>query len=48
MRGHPEDARAYAATKQEAIANGRVAGDDYQKAKNPFLAAVSARVHRAV
>jgi GrpB-like predicted nucleotidyltransferase (UPF0157 family) len=45
MRAHPDDARAYDATKREAIAAGRVQGDDYQRAKNPFLAAIAAKLH---
>jgi dephospho-CoA kinase len=45
MRGHPEDARTYDATKRAAIAAGRVKGDDYQRAKNPFLAAITAKLH---
>jgi GrpB-like predicted nucleotidyltransferase (UPF0157 family) len=45
MRGHPEEARAYDTTKREAIAMGRVKGDDYQQAKNPFLAAITAKFH---
>lgn len=45
MRGHPEEARAYDATKREAIAKGSVQGQDYQQAKNPFLAAISAKLH---
>jgi GrpB-like predicted nucleotidyltransferase (UPF0157 family) len=45
MRGHSEEARAYDATKREAIAKGRVKGDDYQRAKDPFLSAISAKLH---
>jgi GrpB-like predicted nucleotidyltransferase (UPF0157 family) len=45
MRIHPEEAAGYDATKREAIAKGRVKGDDYQQAKTPFLAAVSAKLH---
>ena len=41
---HPEDARAYDAVKQEAIANGKTEGNDYQEAKNPFLAGISAKL----
>jgi GrpB-like predicted nucleotidyltransferase (UPF0157 family) len=44
MRGHPEEARAYDATKRDAIAKGSVQGDAYQRAKDPFLAAVSAKL----
>ena len=44
MRSHPEDARAYDAVKQEAIAKGKAEGDDYQEAKNPFLAGISAKL----
>jgi GrpB-like predicted nucleotidyltransferase (UPF0157 family) len=42
MRGHPEDARAYCAAKQEAVAKAETGGVDYQEAKTPFLASVSA------
>jgi GrpB-like predicted nucleotidyltransferase (UPF0157 family) len=45
MRDHPEEARTYDATKREAIAQGSVQGEDYQQAKNPFLAAISAKLH---
>ena len=45
MRGHPEEACAYDATKRDAIATGRVKGDDYQRAKDPFLSAISAKLH---
>jgi GrpB-like predicted nucleotidyltransferase (UPF0157 family) len=44
MRTHPEDAQAYAAVKQEAIAKGKSEGDDYQEAKNPFLLDLSAKL----
>jgi len=45
MRAHSDEARAYDATKREAIAKGQVKGDDYQRAKDPFLAAISAKLH---
>ena len=37
MRSHTEAARAYDATKRDAVASGKVIGDDYQDAKTPFI-----------
>lgn len=48
MRGHPDDARAYCAAKREAVAKSQTGGEDYQEAKNPFLAAMSAKLRRRV
>jgi GrpB-like predicted nucleotidyltransferase (UPF0157 family) len=48
MRAHPEDAQAYCATKQEAVAKGNAKGEDYQEVKTPFLAAISAKLQRAL
>jgi GrpB-like predicted nucleotidyltransferase (UPF0157 family) len=47
MRGHPEDAQAYCIAKEEAVASGKAEGGDYQEAKNPFLASISAKLHGA-
>ncbi len=47
MRGHPEDAQAYCAAKQEAVARGKTEGGDYQEAKSPFLAVISAKLRSA-
>jgi GrpB-like predicted nucleotidyltransferase (UPF0157 family) len=44
MRSHPDDAEAYDAVKRDAIAEGKAAGDDYQEAKNPFLATIAAKL----
>jgi GrpB-like predicted nucleotidyltransferase (UPF0157 family) len=44
MRDHPAEAQVYDATKREAIAQGSVQGEAYQRAKDPFLAAISAKL----
>lgn len=44
MRGQPEEAQAYDATKREAIAKGKVIGDDYQEAKTPFITAIAKKI----
>lgn len=41
MRSHPEDVRAYDAIKQNVTAPGDIAGEQYQEAKNPFLASMA-------
>jgi GrpB-like predicted nucleotidyltransferase (UPF0157 family) len=46
MRGHAEEARAYDATKREAIANGKVMGDDYQAAKTPFINTIAEKLRQ--
>lgn len=46
MRAHPDDARAYCSAKQEAVAKSKAGGEDYQDAKNPFLASISAKLRR--
>ncbi len=48
MRVHPEDAQAYCVAKLEAVASGKEEGGDYQEAKNPFLARISAKLQSAV
>lgn len=46
MRSHPVEAQAYDAVKRQAIAAGKVDGEEYQEAKNPFLTSMSAKLHR--
>lgn len=46
MRDHAEEARAYDATKREAIANGKVMGDDYQEAKTPFIDTITEKLRQ--
>ena len=41
MREHAEDAKAYDATKREAIVHGKVMGDEYQEAKTPFINSIT-------
>ncbi len=46
MRTHPETARAYDEVKQRAVAEGETGGEDYQKAKTPFLESISKEIRR--
>lgn len=46
MRRHPEEAQAYDATKREAIAQGKLLGDDYQAAKTPFINTITQKLQR--
>lgn len=46
MRDHAEEARAYDATKRQAIADGKVMGDDYQEAKTPFINTITEKIQR--
>ena len=47
MRAHTEAARAYDATKRDAVANGKVIGDDYQDAKTPFIVGIVEQLRRS-
>lgn len=44
LRQHAHEAQAYDATKREAVANGKVMGDDYQEAKTPFINTVTRKL----
>jgi GrpB-like predicted nucleotidyltransferase (UPF0157 family) len=46
MCAHPDDARAYCSAKQEAVAKSKAGGQNYQDAKNPFLASIQAKLRR--
>ena len=47
MRSHAEAARAYDSTKRDAIASGRVVGDNYQDAKTPFIVSIVEQLRQA-
>jgi GrpB-like predicted nucleotidyltransferase (UPF0157 family) len=44
LRTHPDEARRYAAVKRRALADGRTAPWDYQRAKTPYLRELASRV----